>query len=121
MLIRKKRNLYKRCKKRGSLHLERRYNMYRLTVKNMLRRGHADYIHNMFTDSNKTKEKLSKHFWTYIKHKRSAAVSTVPPLKRGNQLGTSAKERANILNEQFTSVFSKPSQKIDYNSQTFSQ
>ena len=113
-LIKKKRNLYKRCKKRGSLHLEKRYNMYRHVVQKMLRKQHSEYVNRMFTDEEKTKAELSKHFWTFIKHKRSAAVSTVGPLKKDNRLITSAKDRAEILNEQFVSVFSLPSEKTDY-------
>ena len=48
-----------------------------------------------------------------MKHKRSAAVLTVGPLKQGNRLVTSAKERAEVLNEQFVLVFSQPSDKVD--------
>ena len=113
-LIRKKNQLYKRCKKRGTLHLEKRYNMYRHAVQKMLRKQHADYVHRLFTDESKSKGELSKRFWTYVKHRRSAAVSSIGPLKRGTLLVTDAKERAQILNEQFVSVFSRPSSPTNY-------
>ena len=83
-LIKTKRRLYKRCKKRGSTHLEKRYNLYKHSVQKLLRKQHADYVHRLFTDSDKSSAELSKRFWTYVKHKRSAAVSTVGPLKKGN-------------------------------------
>ena len=88
--------------------------MYRHVFQKMLRKQHSEYVNRMFTDEEKTKAELSKHFWTFIKHKRSAAVSTVGPLKKDNRLITSAKDRADILNEQFVSVFSLPSEKTDY-------
>ena len=80
----------------------------------------ADYVHRLFTDSDKSSAELSKRFWTYVKHKRSAAVSTVGPLKKGNRLVTSAKEKAEILNEQFISVFSEPSDREEYSHLTLS-
>ena len=85
-LIKTKRRLYKKCKKRGSTHLE--------PVQKLLRKQHAHYVHRIFTDSDKTSAELSKRFWKYVKHKRSAAISTVGPLKQGNRLVTSAKEKA---------------------------
>lgn len=42
------------------------------------------------------------------------ASTTIGPLKRGNILINSARERAAELNMQFTSVFSSPTEKIDY-------
>ena len=113
-LIKTKRRLYKKCKKRGSIHHEKRYNLYRHSIQKLLRKQHADYVHRLFTDSEKTSAELSKRFWTYVKYRRSAAVSTEGPLKKGNRLVTSAKERAEVLNERCSSVFSQPSDKVDY-------
>jgi hypothetical protein len=93
-LLKKKRYLYKRCKKRGSLHLEKGYNMTDKLQKRCFGKKHAKYVHRMFTDADKTKKELSKHFWTYIKHKRSSAISTVGPLKRDNILVTTSKVKA---------------------------
>ena len=58
-LIKTKRRLYKRCKKRGSTHLEKRYNLYKHTVQKLLRKQHAGYVHRLFTDSDKTSAELS--------------------------------------------------------------
>ena len=117
-LIKKKNQLYKRCKKKGSLHLEKRYNAYRHVVQKMLRKQHAEYVHRLFTEDSKTKGELSKRFWTYVKHRRSAAVSSVGPLKKGTKVVTSAKERAEILNQQFVSVFSDPTPPTNYHELT---
>ena len=117
-LIKKKNQLYKRCKRKGSLHLEKRYNMYRHLVQKLLRKQHADYVDRLFTDEEKTKDQLSKRFWTYVKHRRSPASANIGPLKRGNSLVTSAKERDEMFNNQFVSVFSDQTDKIDYNEMT---
>jgi hypothetical protein len=50
-------------------------------------------------------------FWTYIKHKKSDK-SGVAPLRKNGRLETDPINKANILNEQFQSVFS-PSTNID--------
>ena len=91
MLIRKKRNLYKPCMKRGSLHQERRYNMHRQTVKNMLRRRHADYIHNLLTDSNRIKDEFSKHLNLYQAQKICSRVN--PHSKKATSLSPPPKKR----------------------------
>lgn len=104
-LIKKNNQLYKCCKRKGSLHLEKRYNAYHHVVQKILRKQHAEYVDRIFTDENKAKSELSKRFWTYVKHRKSAAVSSDGPLKRGTTLVTDTKDQAKILNDQFVSVF----------------
>ena len=113
-LIKKKKSLYRKCKRKGSTKHEKRYNAYRHIVQKMLRKQHAAYVNRLFTDEDKTQDQLSKRFWTYVKHKRSGTTSNIGPLKRGNQLMTTAKDKAELLNNQFVSVFSNPSEEIDY-------
>ena len=102
---------------RGSPRLEQRYLLNRSIVKQQLRRKHAAYVHKLFTGEDKSSTEKSKQFWTYIKHRRSTN-SNVGPLKEGTTLVTLAKDRAEILNNQFTSVFSQPTPRIDYNQPT---
>ena len=61
-LIKKKNQLYKRCKRKGSLHLEKRYNMYRHLVQKLLRKQQADYVDRLFTDEEKLKDQLTNCF-----------------------------------------------------------
>ena len=92
--------------------------MCRHLVQKLLRKQHADYVDRLFTDEEKTKDQLSKRFWTYVKHRRSPASVNIGPLKRGNSLVMSAKERAGMFNNRFISVFSDQTEKIDYNEMT---
>ena len=82
-------------------------------MKKRIRKQHAAYIHNLFTDESKSKEDLNKQFWTYVKHRRSQAMTQIGPLKKGVSLVTAAEEMAEMLNNQFVSVFSKRTPKLD--------
>ena len=97
---------------------EQRFLLYKQTIKKQIRKSHAAYVHKLFTDSSKSELELSKSFWTYVKHRRSQAISSVGPLKSGNTIATQSRDKAEILNKQFISVFSKPSERLDYHPQT---
>ena len=49
-----------------------------------------------------------KRFYSYIKSKQQDNIS-VAPLKKGDNLIIDDKQKADILNDQYCSVFSKPS------------
>ena len=106
--------LYRKSRKKGSAKTESRFLLYKQIVKKRIRKQHAAYIHNLFTDESKSKEDLNKQFWTYVKHRRSQAMTQIGPLKKGVSLVTAAEEMAEMLNNQFVSVFSKRTPKIDY-------
>ncbi|KAK3108532.1 hypothetical protein FSP39_010045 [Pinctada imbricata] len=60
----------------------------------------------------------TKRFWTFIKHKKNDK-SGVSPLRLNGKLETDPKVKANILNDQFKSVFSSSSGDISFS--TFSK
>ena len=63
------------------------------------RRAYNDYIASSFTTSSPT-----KRLWSYIKSKRKDHCG-VGPLKQGSTTSTDSLEKANILNQYFSSVF----------------
>ena len=117
-IIKTRDRLYDKSKDKGSAKAEQRFKMYKQIAKKQFRKKHAQYVNNLFTDEEKSKDELSKRFWTYVKHRKSPAISTVGPFKKGNQLISDSKEKAEILNDQFVSVFSEPSEPQDYNDTT---
>ena len=66
------------------------------------REAHDKFINENTLDSGNTKK-----FYSYIKSKQQDNIS-VAPLKKGDKLVIDDKQKANILNDQYCSVFSNP-------------
>ena len=116
-LIKRRNRQYRKSKRKGCALAERKYLMYRAIVRQQLRVTHAAFVHRLFTDEQTAPGELPKCFWTYVKHRRNNTAS-IGPLRKGNVLITGAKERAELFNHQFVSVFSTPTDRIDYESET---
>ena len=114
----KRDSLYQKSRRKATVKAVQRFLRYKQTIKKQIRNCRTAYVHQLFTDSSKSKQELSKSFWTYVKHRRSQAISSVGPLKSRNTIATQSRDKAEILNKQFTSVFSKPSERLDYHQQT---
>ncbi len=101
-LINKKHRLYNKAK---ASHKESDWAKYktqkRLVVK-ALRQARWNYINNVLLESLKTND--TKPFWRYVKSKRQERVG-IAPLCSGGTLMTDAKDKAQVLNAQFQSVF----------------
>lgn len=69
-----------------------------------VRKSHYSYIRDTLTQS--MEEGNSKTFWSYVKAKRQDSCGIAPLMKDGN-LYSLNKDKAEILNDQFTSVFTK--------------
>ena len=102
----KKERLFKKTKSKASLKAEQRFKLYRSVAQRQLRRKHAEYVHKLFTDETIGSKERNKRFWTYIKHRRTATNDIIGPLTDGHKLVTDTEEMANLLNNQFMSVFS---------------
>ena len=71
--------------------------------------NHQNYINNLLdinddVVSENTKPSITKHFWQYIKAK-SKDSSGIPILKSNRKEVTDSKQKADILNNQYNSVF----------------
>ena len=72
-----------------------------------LRKTYWDYIEKVITPSDQNPiNKANKKFWTYIKHCKSNN-SGISPLKENGILHSDPQKKADILNNQFKSVFTK--------------
>lgn len=63
-------------------------------------------MENLFTEYGMDSYSASKHFWDYVKHKRTGNTGIVT-LKVENKFSTAPKENAKAVKNQFESVFSE--------------
>lgn len=94
------------AKKSGTEEDERKFKAMKYAVQRDLRRAYNKYVGNLVTPKSKTAN--TKAFWNYIKamNKDSAGIQS---LKVGGTDETDSKHIAELLNNQFVSVFSTPS------------
>ncbi|XP_072028466.1 uncharacterized protein [Amphiura filiformis] len=101
--IRKKRKLYDKARKTGDFELWDRFKQSRRKIDRQMRTLHREHVHSigecLETDN-------TKPFWNYIKSLRRD-VFGVSPLNLTGRIASSAKEKAETLNKQFCSVFTR--------------
>ena len=120
-LIKRRDRLYKNRKRRqrrfdfstsSYKSVEEKLRNIKREIQQQSRRAYWKYIESIITPIEpETNEPYSnmKRFWTFIKHNKKD-YSGVPPLNAHGKRADTSKEKANLLNEQFESVFtnSKP-------------
>ncbi len=85
------------------------YNTHKKNTLTSIRKSPGTYIHGILQDS--LDNSNTKPFWKFVKVQKQDNVG-VTPMKVDGYLHTDSKDRANILNEQFKSVFTKNNQTI---------
>ena len=76
--------------------------MHQRRTTSALRKARLDYVNGILTESLASND--TKPFWRYIKSQRQENCG-VAPLKENSQLYSDAQKKSEILNNQFTSVF----------------
>ena len=102
-LSRRKKRSYKRAKKTGKKKDWDRFRHIKKDTQTACRQAYNSYISNMLEEDNTTNP---KRFWSFIKSKRSESTG-VSPLRKEGILYSDSNNKANILNDQFTSVFTQ--------------
>lgn len=100
-MLKKKQRLYKQARKTKKWS---NYRSFQKECKRHFRRAEWNYVNTNIIeglDKNDTKP-----FWKYVKSKRQDS-NGISPLKKGTQLVSDSKEKAEILLQQFKSVFTK--------------
>ena len=100
--IQKKARLYNRAKTSKRPDLSAKYKLQKRNTQRNLRRARWFFINDKFLTSLETKN--SKPFWRYIKSQRQDRCG-VSPLLHVGQLHSDSRRKAEILNQQFCSVF----------------
>ena len=98
-LLRQKQRLYNKAKITNDWSL---YRAHQKCCKASFKRAEQNYVNNIITDG--IKNKSNKPFWTYIKSKKNDNMGT-SPLKQNGDLICDATRKAEILLNQFKSVF----------------
>ena len=102
--IRRKQRAHTKCRRSKKKKDIDRYKKLQKEVKFMIRIANKKYIENTVDEAYTSN---SKRFWSYVKSKGQES-SGVPPLKsKDGYLKSDSKTKAEILNEQFESVFTK--------------
>lgn len=99
-LSRRKQKLYDRAKKTRKTRDWNLYNEMKKLVQKKCREAYSSYINNIIC----SEEASPKLFWNYIKNKKNDRCG-VAPLKRNGLTFSDSTTKANILNSQFSSVF----------------
>jgi len=100
----KKQRLFYLAKKKPSDKTRARYKAQKVLVRKLIYSAHRRYITNILDPS------LSQHnlkaFWRYIKSKRNDG-SGVSAIREGSRLVSDPRSKAELLNKQFQSAFTK--------------
>ena len=100
-LSRRKKRLYKRARRTNFQTDWDKFKTITSQCKRACRKAHDKYINEKVIDSGNP-----KRFYSYIKSKQQDNIA-VAPLKKGDKLVIDDSQKANILNDQYCSVFSK--------------
>ena len=99
-MCRKKRRLYKKAKR--SPEGWSKFLHHQECTRSAIREAHWSYINNVLQEDLVGGQQ--KSFWRYIKAQKQDSVG-VAPLRKGNRLFSDSKAKAELLSDQFKSVF----------------
>ena len=103
-MIRKKHQLFQRAKQTERTEDWDKYRLQKHAMQKAVRQAHWSYVNNVLESA--LEEGNSKPFWKYIKSKRTDNIG-VARIKKNGILHQDSKSKAELLNDQFKSVFTK--------------
>jgi hypothetical protein len=101
-MIKKKQRMYNKAKKSKKTKDWEHYNTHKKETRKALRSARWNYINKVLLVG--LNENNTKPFWKYVKSTRQENIG-VAPLQKDGETNTGSREKAEILNEQFRSVF----------------
>jgi hypothetical protein len=106
LLIKKKNRLFQQAKQTKKEEDWTKYRKHKRVSQKAVRQSHWKYVNDILdTDLEK---RNNKHFWKYVKSKRTDNVHVgVSGIKKNGILHQDSKTKANLLNDQFKSVFTR--------------
>ena len=106
-MVRRKARLYKQAKRTNQWN---EFNAFQKECKRAFKRAETDHINA--TIQKGLDENNTKPFWRYVKSRREDKVG-ISPLKKMGQLYNDSKDKAQILVDQFSSVFTREDPKAN--------
>ena len=105
-LIRRRNKLFRKMKKTKKESDIQNYKHSKSAVQKAERQSYWSYINNIIEtdDAEKDHPPKQKRFWNYIKSLRKDSTG-ISPLKDNGRLFNASKDKADILNRQYQSVF----------------
>ena len=104
-MIRKKQRLYNKAKKSKLKRDWNHYNKHKKETIKAMRKARWQYINNIILGE--LKENNTKPMWQFIKSQNKENIGVASLQKEDGNLTKNSKEKAEILNKQFQSVFTK--------------
>ena len=106
-LLKRREKLFRRSRRSNSPHDLDKYKEFRSKIQKKIRDAHWKYVNDIFTPTEDENPKATpKKFWSYINSLRSGQ-NNIASLRENGILRTDSKDKANILNNQFHSVFTE--------------
>ena len=100
--IKKKHKLYQKARSSKSAHAWDKYRQHKRETQKALRSAELNYVKNMLEES--LQNNNTKPFWKFIKSRQKDNIG-VSPIKSKGKLYSDSKSKAELLNNQFESVF----------------
>ena len=102
-LSRKKKKYFKKAQRTKCAHDQTKYRDIKKLAQSEGRKAYYEYINSMLDENNQNEVNLKK-FWSFIKSKKKENSGVAPLMKNGT-VHSDSQAKADILNMQFSSVF----------------
>ena len=110
--IKKHNKLYRQYKTSRSPEICSRFLQLKFDIQRQMRQSHNAYISRLITDPEDGTSFINpKRFWSFIKKLRKDS-NGIQPLKVDGNIITDSKEKANVFNSHFRSVFTNEPDKV---------
>lgn len=103
-LTKRKNRAFRKAKHSGRPADWARYNKLKATSQRRIRQSHRQYMTDIVSNSYKDSP---KQFWSYIKSKKQESFGVAPLKNKDGFIHSDSKSKAEILNDQFCSVFTE--------------
>eukprot|EP00745_Piridium_sociabile_P038619 TRINITY_DN7074_c0_g1_i3.p1 TRINITY_DN7074_c0_g1~~TRINITY_DN7074_c0_g1_i3.p1 ORF type:complete len:816 (+),score=128.54 TRINITY_DN7074_c0_g1_i3:312-2759(+) len=109
-LTRRKKRSYKKARKTRNEKDFKRYQQLKTTVRQECKKAHAEYVKEIISPDATSNP---KRFWRYINSKRCENAGVAPLKNQSGITHSDSKSKADILNDQFSSVFNSNEDKTN--------